>query len=113
MSRPFPTDAAAVRWLTAAGVWVPKMTYSENMTRCADYRAKLGRIGGDPGKTWARDLVARYRAGEAVQVYSIRLAMEALDLPPETILRTPRTPRTPVPRPDSKERAAGDVEVAF
>lgn len=110
MSRRGPSDSAAVRWLTDRGVWRPQLPYAENMQRCADYRAKIGRLGADPGKQWARELVARYRAGEPVPAYSIRLAMAALGMAPETVLVKPEKP---VPRPDRMERAAGDVEVAF
>lgn len=110
MRRLFDTDPVAVRWLTERGVWLPAASHAENMARCAEFRSRMGRIGADAGKGWARELVARYRAGEAVPLYSIRLAMAALEMPPETILERPSRPG---PRPDRKELAAGDVEASF
>lgn len=113
MSRRGPTDSVAVRWLIERGVWLPQLPYAENMQRCADYRAQMvasGRMGAEPGKDWAREMVARYRAGDAVSAYSIRLALSALGMQPETILTKPGKA---VPRPDRMEQAAGDVEVSF
>lgn len=110
MSRPRPTDSAAVRWLTDRGVWQPGRSYADNLERCAKFRAKLGRIGAPPGKQWAQDLMARYKAGERMPAQFVRLAMAALGLPEQPLVMPPEHP---VPRPDNKERAAGDVEVAF
>lgn len=113
MTRRGPTDSAAVRWLIDQGVWLPQLTHAENMQRCADYRARLvgsGRFGAEPGKQWARELVARYRAGESLPPQFVRLAMQALGMQPETILAKPGKA---VPKPDRMEQAAGDVEVRF
>lgn len=105
------TESIALRWLIDRGVWLPKASQAENMQRCADARAKWGlRMGSEPGKEWARILVADYRAGVVVHPYSVGLAMRALGLPEETILRSPTKP---VPRPDRMEIAAGDVEVQW
>lgn len=104
-----PQDSAAVLLLTDKGVWKPALSHTENMDRCADYRSSLGRIGAPPGKQWAQDIMTRYRAGERMQAYNVRLAMDALDIN-EPVLHPPAKP---VPRPDAKERQAGDVEVEF
>lgn len=101
-------DPVAVRWLVERGVWKPALAHAENMRRVAEFRASMGRLGADPGKGWARDLVAAYRDGQRVPRYSLRLAMAALDMREEPIVERPARP---VPRPDIKDRAAGDVEV--
>jgi hypothetical protein len=98
-----------VLWLTDKGVWMPDLSHTENMRRCADYRATLGRFGAPPGKEWAQDIITRYRAGAHQPAYVVRLAMDALGIN-EPVLHPPAKP---VPRPDAKERQAGDVEVTF
>lgn len=103
-------DALAVRWLTDRGVWIAGRPHTENMQRCEQFRAKFARLGAEPGKDWARAIVADYRAGVVLSLYSVRLAMAALGMQEEQLLRTPAKR---VPRPDQKDRAAGDVEVAF
>lgn len=100
----------AQRWLTDAGVWKPGRSHAENMQACAEARGRWSRLGADPGKQWARDLVERYRAGERLTSMQVRLAHEALGLTPEPV---PRKPARPVPRPDIRERQAGDVAVEF
>lgn len=106
-----PEDAVAVRWLTERGVWLPGKSHAENMERCAKFREKVGgRIGTDTGKQWAKNIVDRYQSGERVPMQFVRLAMEALGRGDVPLVRTPEKP---VPRPDAKERAAGDVEVSF
>lgn len=105
-----PQDSAAVLWLIERDVWLPDLAHAENMERCARYREKLGRIGAPPGKQWAQDILARYRSGERMQAYNVRLAMDALGMTTEPVLHPPAHP---VPRPDAKERQANDVEVEF
>lgn len=100
----------AQRWLADAGVWKPGRSHGENMQACAEARSRWGRLGADPGKQWARDLVARHRAGECLHPTQIRLAHEALELKPEPVLRKPARP---VPRPDVRDRQAGDVSMEF
>lgn len=103
-------DPVHVRWLIDRGVWVPSSPHAENMRSCAKYRAGKGRVGGDPGKQWAVDIVECYRAGEVLSAYAVRLALAALGLPEDQILRPPSQR---VERPDAMERQAGDVEVSF
>lgn len=104
-------ESAALRWLIGRGVWLPERPYAENLARCAKFRAWCaGRLGSPPGVEWARALVDDYRAGVVLPAYSVKLALAALGLPEEQILRPPAKQ---VPRPDAKELAAGDVEVAF
>ncbi|WP_251199478.1 hypothetical protein [Aromatoleum aromaticum] len=110
MTRGGSGDSVSVRWLIEEGVWNPHLPRAENMLRLAQYRAGLERIGGEQGLGWARDLVARYRAGRPVLRAAVKQAMEALGMPDEPILVRPAKP---VPRPDAMERAAGDVEVEF
>lgn len=103
-------ESVSVRWLINAGVWDPKATHTQNMQRCADARSRWSRLGADPSKQWAHDVVSDYRAGVEIHPYSVRLAMQALGMPEETLLRKPAKP---VPRPDMKELQAGDVEVEW
>lgn len=111
MTRHAPsTDTVAVRWLIDRGVWLPGKTHAENMQRCADFRAKYARLGSEPGKQWARDIIADYRAGVVLQPYGVKLAFAALGMPEEPLLHRLAKP---VPRPDAKERQAGDVEVVW
>lgn len=105
-------ESVAVQWLIDRGVWLPKASYAENMQRCADARAQwCRRMGAEPGKEWARRLVEDYRAGVGgLHPYSVGLAMRALGLPEETVLRPPVGP---VSRPERMETAAGNVEVQW
>lgn len=103
-------EPAHLRWLIDAGAWRPKDSHAANMQRLADARVRWSRMDAEPGKDWARRIVADYRAGVALHPYAIKLAMQALGMPEETILRTPSRP---VPRPDRMETAAGDVEVQW
>lgn len=105
-----PEDSAAVAWLTQRGVWQPGKSHAENMERCAMFRAKITRVGADPGKKWAQDIADRYQAGERIPMQFVRLAMDALGRGDVPLVHPPSRP---VPRPDAKERAAGDVEVAL
>lgn len=100
----------AQRWLTDAGVWKPGRSHAQNMQACVEARSRWGRLGAEPGKQWARDLVERYKAGECLHPTQIRLAHEALGIKPEPVLRKPARP---VPRPDARERQAGDVTMEF
>lgn len=112
MSRGNYVDPVAVRWLTEQGIWHPSAQHVENMERvmaAAHEFAARSVFGAQPGKQWARDLIARYRAGEPLLSMQIKLAMAALDIR-EPVLRNPDNP---VPRPDAKDRAAGDVDVTL
>lgn len=103
--------SVAVRWLIDCGVWLPGKSHSENMARCAEYRAtKRDRLGAPASKQWAQDLVERYQQGQPVPVYFVRLACDALDRQSDPILRNPKKP---FPKPDAKQRQANDVEVEF
>ncbi len=104
-------ETAAQRWLADRGVWRPGAPLADNMQRCADARARWQTMGAAPGKEWAHNIVADHRAGVAMPPYVVRVAYEALDLEPEK--QALRKPRWPVPRPDARERQAGDVEVEF
>lgn len=104
-------DSVAVRWLIDRGVWLPKASHAENMQRCAEFRQQMTRLGAEPGKEWARGIVADYRDGVVLPMYAVKLAFQALGLPEEK--QVLRKPARPVPRPDAMERQAGDVEVAF
>lgn len=111
MTRHAPSiDAVAVRWLIDRGVWQPDKPYAENMERCARARAKWGRVGAEPGKQWAKDIVADYRAGVALPAYHVKLAMAALGMKDEPLLHPSAGS---VPRADRRTVSAGDVEVAF
>lgn len=103
-------ETVAIRWLISAGVWDPRATHAQNMQRCADARTRWGRLGAEPSKQWAKDLISDYRAGVVVHPYAVKLAMQALGMPEETVLRRPTKP---APHPDAKERQAGDVEVQW
>lgn len=104
-------ETVAVRWLIDAGVWLPDAGHAENMQRCAAARAKWGaRLGAEPGKAWARAVLDRYRAGKPLPMEAVRMAMAALGMPQQPVLRTPGAV---VSRPDRKDMAAGDVEVTW
>lgn len=88
-------DPGAVAWLLEAGVWVRGADYAANMARCADYRARMTRLGALPGKEWAHAIIDDYKAGKSVLDYGLKLAMAALDMD------------TPPERAESPRRAAG------
>lgn len=104
-------ETFAQRWLADRGVWRPGAALAENMQRCAEARQRWHTMGAAPGKDWAHAIVADHREGVAMPTYVVRLAYEALGLELEAQLL--RKPRWPVPRPDARERQAGDVEVEF
>ena len=104
-------ETFAQRWLADRGVWRPGASLAENMQRCAEARQRWQTMGAAPGKDWAHAIVADHREGVAMQPYVVRVAYEALRLEPEAHVL--RKPRWPVPRPDARERQAGDVEVEF
>ena len=104
-------ETFAQRWLADRGVWRVGAPHAENMQRCAEARRRWQTMGAEPGTAWAHAIVADYREGVALPLYVVRLAFEALGLEPEP--QVLRKPRWPVPRPDSRERQAGDVEVEF
>lgn len=101
-----PECARSVDWLEKAGVWVPGDSHSANMGRCEAYRASVGRLGAPPGKAWAKDILSRYRAGERLHDYAVKLAMAALDVKEPVI----HPPKRAAPRPDARDRQANDVE---
>lgn len=104
-------ETFAQRWLADRGVWRPGAPLDENMQRCAQARQRWQHLGAIPGKDWAHAIVADHREGVAMPPYVVRVAYEALGLEPEA--QVLRKPRWPVPRPDARERQAGDVEVEF
>lgn len=104
-------ETFAQRWLADRGVWRQGASHAENMQRCVEARQRWQALGAAPGKDWAHAIVADHREGVVMPPYVVRLAHEALDLEPETPAL--RKPRRPVPRPDARERQAGDVEVEF
>lgn len=104
-------ESVAQQWLADRGVWRPGAPLAENMQRCAEARQRWQSMGASPGKEWAHHIVADHREGVAIPPYVVRLAFEALGLEPEA--QVLRKPRWPVPRPDVRERQAGDVEVEF
>lgn len=58
-----------------------------------------------PGKWWAEEVMRRYERGEALSEYAVRLAVQALQLPPSVIVRRPGRR---VARRDFRALAAGD-----
>lgn len=98
----------AVRWLAERGLLVRGESAGGRMRRLAAYREHI-KTAAKPGPDqWARDLLARHKAGERILPQMVRMATDALGLSPEPVVVTPKRP---VPRPDAKERQAGDVEV--
>ena len=98
----------AQRWLVDRGLLVRGDSPIERMRRLAAYREAVKTMAKPEPRQWARDLLARHRAGERIMPQMVRMATDALGLSPEPVLMTPERP---VPRPDAKERQAGDVEV--
>jgi hypothetical protein len=101
----------AREWMIAKGLAKPGEPTSTVMRRLAEYRAALPKMPKPADKQWARNIVARYQAGESIQPYNVRLAHEALGLVEVPVLRQSGTP---VQRPDVQDLRAGDVmEPAF
>lgn len=98
----------SVATLERLGVWVPGAPHAENMAHCLDAVERFSRPRPEPGKEWAQRIVDRHRQGVAQPAMCVRLAFAALGLPEET---RPIPPRSG-PRPDARERAAGDEEAA-
>lgn len=98
----------AHRWLVERGLLVRGDSPGDRMRRLAAYREQVKTLAKPDPKQWARDLMARHRAGERVLPQMVRMATDALGLAPEPRLMTP-DPKPP--RPDVRERQAGDVEV--
>lgn len=93
-------------WLLAQGLVQRGERPSEVMRRLAEWRATLPRLARPEPRQWARDLVARYQAGERLQRMQVTLAHEALGLACGPVLRVPDPPP---PGPDARERQAGDL----
>lgn len=112
---PYASGLAAVQararaWLVERDLLVPGEPPARTMQRCAAFRAALAGKAKPGPLEWAREVLRQHAAGLLVQPYCVRVANDALGRHEEPELRAPARP---VPRPDAKERQAGDVEVAF
>lgn len=103
-------QARARAWLIENDLLVPGEPMARTMRRLAEYRKRLATTPKPGPKQWARDLVRWHAEGRAVPTEHLALANAALGRHHEPVLVHP-DPKPP--RPDAKERAAGDVEVAF
>lgn len=102
-------NAKARQWAIDQGLRRAGMTTGDYMRALAAYRAHIGRTERPGMKEWARDLVARHAAGLPVPPYNLRLANDALGRPAEPTL-VQKADRAP--RPDARDRQAGDMEHA-
>lgn len=101
---------AAREWIFRQGLAAPGDRKGDVMRRLAEYRAALGRSARPDRLAWAREVVADYEAGRPVQPACLKLARGALGVDGVPLVRKV-TP--PPPRPDVRERQAGDGDPAF
>ncbi|MCB1889072.1 MAG: hypothetical protein KDH20_15805 [Rhodocyclaceae bacterium] len=100
-------SARARQWAVEQGLRRAGMSKGEYMRALAEYRAELPTRPRPDAKQWARDIVARHAAGFPVQMQCLSLANEALGRKTEpTLVQRPDRE----PRPDAKDREAGDME---
>lgn len=95
-------DAQA--WLDEHGLVVAGESAGDRMRRLAHWREQLREQPVPKGLDWARRVVAGYRAGERIEPSVVEAAFEALGI------REPVLRRVNAPRPDGRDRQAGDTD---
>lgn len=95
---------AAAEWLAKRGMQRGDERPSDYVRRLADYCRHMQSSAPTNGDEWARRVVASYRAGEPVTMYSVEAAFEQLGIH-EPVLR-----HSPAARPDVRDIQAGDTE---